>query len=267
MFSGLLKSPSTFRLQDSMSILLLEPGASVCRHVDRRQPIPGSILIAVITGQDLDGIVAAVQVAARNSWCPLVLASQTPPSNATLEVLRLRATRLCAVQLGSGEAHPSAAAVRRAVAKRRVVTAGEFCAFVGARAGAGVRDLAHIVLVDRRTEAVFLRRWARRLGQLSPRQWVSLFDLVLAVSYSLHHGLSQERTALRLQVAPRSLGAWCSRFFGLDWRESLALGSWEAGCEIALRRHGFIRDWPERSRIRRVSGDFVAVQLEEVSCS
>jgi hypothetical protein len=196
----------------------------------------------------------------------LVLASRTPPSHSTLEVLGLRATRLCATKLGANEVVPSAIKAREAVARRRVVTAGEFCAYLGARAGADVRDLTSIVLVDRRVDAVALRRWARRLGELSPRQWVSLFDLAMALSHSLHHDRSQEQCALELNVAPRSLGAWCNRFLGLDWRESVALGSWEAACEIALRRHNVVRDPSRGIGARRASGAFVAVHLEEESC-
>jgi hypothetical protein len=250
-----------------MPTLLLEPGATGYRDVDRRQPMPGSILVAVIAGQELDGIVAAVQEAARRPWCPLVLTSRTPPSSKALEVLRLRATRLCAVALSSGEAAPPPAIVRQAVACRRVVNAAEFCGFVGARTGADLRDLLQIVLVDYRAEAVSLRRRARRLGRLSPSQWVTLFDLASGVSLSLHHRLSQEGTAFRLNVAPRTLGAWCNRFLGLDWRESVALGSWEAVCEIALRRQTFVRELPPLTRDRRASGDFVAVHFEEASYS
>lgn len=180
-------------------------------------------------------------------------------------MLGLRATRLCATKLGFNEAVPSAVRVRQAVAKRRVVSASEFCAFLGARAGADFRDLTSIVLVDRRLDAVSLRRWARRLGELSPRRWVSLFDLALALSYSLHHELSQERCAHEIEVAPRSLGAWCTRFLGLDWREAVALGSWEAACEIALRRHHVVGDSQREGLARRASGPFVSVHPEETS--
>lgn len=248
-----------------MSILVLGPGAATLVGLTSSAPTPGSILLAVLDGQGLDGVVRAVQAAAHSPWCPLVLASLVPLSNEVLEVFRLRATRLAAVQLRPGEGCPHVALVRSAVAQRRIVSATDFLAYVGARAGTEVRDLVQVVLIDRRNDAVFLRRWARKAGELSPRQWVSLFDLILAISCSLHSNLSQERSAQQLHVAPRSLGAWCARYLGLDWRDTRALGSWEAACELALRRHGYLNEALVRARPRRISGNFVAIQLE--SCS
>lgn len=228
------------------------------RQLDDRVAGPGEIVVATLSSDAIDGLAEALRASARMPWCPVVVASLSPPSERTLRTLQLKAGKVTAIKLTPGSEGPTGSEVVDAVSKRPEVRPGEFLGYVGLRAGSEVRATVEAALAGERSAR--LRRAAHRVGPLTPADWGALWTYIRAISMAHRYGLTQEKTAFRLGTAARTLWLWSTNFAKLNWKDAVSLRAWEPVLEVTLRVHGLALDTSIPRR--RISGDYLAVMGE-----
>lgn len=223
-------------------------------------PTLGSALVCILAGDTLTQWALARIRWESAPWCALVVASTTPGLDE--RVTRLLVPRACslgAVRLGNPGQLPSVDEIRLAIRRRPTVGVEQFAAYVAMRTTPPVERLVHSSLTESTNATSYdrLRRRLRETGTYAPRDWMRLFMLCRALELSgCGEAKSQERTALQLGLAPRTLSIWTRDYLQTHWQTAISLGAWEPVTELALRVAGYTSEEKECSEAprRRVSG-------------
>lgn len=103
----------------------------------------------------------------------------------------------------------------------------------------GIFDSASVEPIHRTTV------WRRLMGfgKLRPHDWSAIGRYVVAHNRGWSTGRrTVEHVAHAHGIEPRSLRRWAPRYFGCPAPDTLKVPGWEWLVELALRRHGYLRD-------------------------
>jgi hypothetical protein len=202
-------------------------------------PLPlGSILVVPQGDRDLPSLGEAFQRWRVSPWCPGVLLSSRPISQALLDAVRPPAMQLAVVETTE---LPPAPVVRATVRARCSPDSADIAAYLALQASIRCASLFMSAL---RTDIsiAHLRRPLRRLGQWSPHDWRAIDGCVKIVAGAIAQERTEGCAAELAGVDFKPLSAWCGRYFGRDWRTLVRLEAWEAVMELAVRTGGYARE-------------------------
>lgn len=148
------------------------------------------------------------------------------------------------VRVDRGETF-SATQVRQALRGRCGISHATFAAYVALRSEPVLEELVRACLCGEKYVSVLagarLRRRLKHIGPYTQREWSNLFSLSDALERCTRSEIaSQERVAMDLGMAARTLSIWTRDYLQTTWRLAVGLGAWEPVLERALRVAGYV---------------------------
>lgn len=226
-----------------VTLQLLAPEAEAlapCRDAPRTL---GSVLLCDLREDPLGSWARARTEWDASPWCPLVAISREPFTEPHMQCLIPRACSVAVVRVDCGAL--TVAQIRRAVRSRRSISRTTFAAYVALRCEPVLERLVTLCLSDGQFIAgpagARLRRRLKQIGPYTQREWLNLFALSEALERcTRNETASQERVAMDLGMAPRTLSVWVRDYLESNWQTAVRLGAWEPIVERVLRVAGYV---------------------------
>ncbi len=222
-----------------MTVCCLLPGEPTA--IDAGPPAPrplGTVLVVPGGDDNLARVAESVDQWRASPWCPTVLVAAHNVAPRILDLLvpsAMHVTPLC------GEVLPPVAEIRNGIRQRRMPDATDIAAYIAFRTSLGLANL-YSDLRDSAVDADLLRRSLRRYGAWLPHDWRALGSCLELITRALAAGHTEAMAAELAGVDVKTVSRWCRRYFGLTWRELVAMDAWEAALEAALQAGGYVTD-------------------------
>lgn len=220
-----------------MSACCVLPGSGYS-PVARAAPLPlGSMLVVPDADRTLHALGEAFPHWRISPWCPGVLLSSGPISQALLDAIRPPAMKLAVVEAIE---LPPVPVVRATIRNRPIPGTTDLAAYLAMQASMRCASL-FLSALRADISTAHLRRPLRQLGRWSPHDWQAIDRCVKIVARAIAHRHTEAEEADRADMDFKTLSAWCGRYFGRDWRALVGLEAWEAVLELAVREGGYLR--------------------------